>query len=61
MLVIVSNVLADAINSKLDAAIAQCPDAAKDRKELYRQLLVYFDEHGEIPDFELVRKGQGDG
>lgn len=52
-LVIVPNSLRDAINAKLDAAIEACPDAAKDRAELYRQLLAYFNEHGELPDFRL--------
>ena len=51
--VIVPNELRDAINVKLDAAIAACPDAVKDRDALYHQLLAYFDEHGEIPEFSL--------
>ncbi len=53
MLVIVPNSLSDAINKKLDAAIAKCPDAEKDRDTLYQQLLTYFDEHGVVPDFTL--------
>jgi hypothetical protein len=52
---IVPNELRDAINAKLDTAIAACPDAAKDRDDLYNQLLSYFDEHGEIPDFDLAK------
>jgi hypothetical protein len=36
---IVPNELRDAINAKLDTAIAACPDAAKDRDDLYNQLL----------------------
>ena len=53
MLVIVPDSLRDAINKKLDAALAECPDAEKDREHLYGQLLDYFNEHGVIPDFTL--------
>lgn len=55
-LVIVPDSLRNAINAKLDAAIEVCPDAAKERAELYRQLLAYFDEHGALPDFHLEAK-----
>ena len=54
--VIVPDSLSSAINLKLDIAIAACPAAAADRAELYRELVAYFDEHGEIPEFELKRK-----
>lgn len=57
-MVIVPNLLADAINTKLDAAIAKYPDAQKDREGLYQQVLNYFDEHGVIPDFDLVRQDE---
>jgi hypothetical protein len=60
MLAIVPNSLRDAINAKLDAAFVQWPDAVKDREELYRQLLGYFNEYGVVPDFSLVKKGQSD-
>jgi hypothetical protein len=53
MIVIVPNSLRDAINEKLDAAIAICPQAEKERDALYHRLLEYFDEHGVIPDCEL--------
>jgi hypothetical protein len=56
MFVIVPNYIADAINAKLDAALAECPDAAKDRDALYEQLLGYVNEHGVVPDFSLKRK-----
>jgi hypothetical protein len=55
---IVPTYIADAINAKLDAAFAQCPDAAKDREILYGQLLDYFDEHGVVPDFKLGLKAK---
>lgn len=56
MLVIVPNSLRDAINAKLDAAFVECPDAATDRDELYQKLLEYFDKHGSLPGFSLVKK-----
>lgn len=55
MLVIVPNSLRDAINAKLDAALAACPAAAPDRDLFYRQLLAYFNDHGVVPDFTLER------
>jgi hypothetical protein len=55
-LVIVPNELRDAINAKLDAAIATEPGAALDRDELYSQLLAYFDEHGQLPEFVIAKK-----
>lgn len=57
-MVIVPDSLRNAINNKLDAAIAEVPDAAKDRDELYQQLLEYFDEHGVLPDFSLVNTAE---
>ena len=54
--VIVPNSLQDAINEKLDVAIAECPEAVADRHLFYAQLLEYFHEHGELPDFTLAKK-----
>lgn len=54
MFVVVPDSLRNAINNKLDAAIADCPDAAKDRDALYGQLLAFFNEHGRVPDFTLA-------
>lgn len=54
--VIVPNYISDAIYAKVDAAIANAPDAAPDREYFYGLLLKYFDEHGSIPDFELKAK-----
>ena len=56
MLAIVPDDLREAIEARLDEAIASCPDAAADRDELYRQLLSYFHEHGVIPNFSLEKK-----
>ena len=56
-IVIVPNTLRDAINKKIDSALTDCPEAAPDRDIFYQTILNYFDEHGELPDFKLVRKG----
>jgi hypothetical protein len=56
MILIVPTALHDAINSKLDAALAECPGTQlDDREALYAQLLEYFDEHGVVPEFRLVK------
>ena len=56
MVYVVPNMLADAINKKLDQEIAKEPAAEKCREYLYKQLLQYFIEHGVIPKFSLQRK-----
>lgn len=53
---VIPNSLREAINAKLDEQIRLAPDAEKDRETLFRQLVDYFDEHGVIPDFSLVKK-----
>lgn len=54
--VIVPNGLADAIYAKVDAALEKCPQLKAERENIYRDILSYFNEHGEIPDFELRGK-----
>ena len=54
-MVIVPDVLHEAIKRKLDAAIVLWPDAQEDYEHLYSQLLDYYNEHGEIPDFSLTK------
>lgn len=56
-IVVVPNDLRDAINAKLDAALAECPEAAPDREHFYDTLLNYYDEHGSLPDFHLAKYG----
>ena len=56
---VIPNSLRDAINAKLDAAIADVPDAEKDREHLYHSLLMYFNEHGVIPDFSITKTEKG--
>ena len=45
----------DAIYQKIDAAIADAPDSARYREHFYCELLRYFDCHGVIPDFSLMK------
>ena len=58
MIVIVPNELRDAINAKIDTALKACPEVASRREEIYRDLVGYFNEHGEIPEFTLQAKGE---
>jgi hypothetical protein len=60
MNVIVPNVVSDAINRALDAAIAECPDAAPDRELFYKKLLAYFSDHGSIPEFSLEKRSDSE-
>ncbi len=55
MFVIVPEALSAAINAKLDAEIAKCPDAANDREHLYMQVLAHFNDYGRMPEFTLAR------
>lgn len=52
---IVPNYVRDIINTKLDEALAgrSVPDA--DRNQMYCDLLNYYDDHGEIPEFTVSR------
>lgn len=59
--VIVPNSLRDEIYAKVDAAIAEVPDAAPDRECFYSELLNYYNEHGVIPNFSLQKKAAGCG
>ena len=59
-MLIVPNYVRDAINAKLDAALAEVPAAEKDREHLYHGLLMYFNEHGVIPDFTLAKTAEAD-
>ena len=47
--------LIDAINRRLDRAIEDCPEAAKDREFLYDQCLLAVDRYGYIPEFSLEK------
>lgn len=54
--VIVPNYLRDAIYRKIDAELTKYPEATPDRECFYSQLLDYFNEHGEIPDFSIGKQ-----
>lgn len=56
MFVIVPDYIYDEITAKLDAAIAEHPDAEKDRDVLRSQLVAFVDEHGYVPEFTLAAK-----
>lgn len=58
--VIVPNVVQDAIIAAMDAQIAMLPpDGQAEVKgcytQIYAQLLAYYDETGQIPDFNLTK------
>lgn len=54
---IVPDSLRHAINAKLDAALADAPDAEKYRDMLYHELLWFFSDHGYLPEnFSIVKK-----
>jgi hypothetical protein len=55
-LFIVPDSLRNAINAKLDAALADVPGAAKDRDHLYHELLCFFNENGYLPKFSIGKK-----
>lgn len=57
-MVIVPDSLRDAINRKLDEAIAACPGAEVDRTVFYQELLAYYNEHGELPEFTIEPNGE---
>lgn len=53
MLVIVPNSLRNAILTKIDEQLAEYPELASHRDDIYGRLLAYYDEHGTIPEFTL--------
>lgn len=56
MLIILPNYISDEIDRRIDAAIANTPDAAPDR-ELFRETLIaHFAETGTVADFTLAKK-----
>lgn len=55
-LFIVPDVLRHAIDAALDKAFAECPEApAGERRQHYEFLLCFFNEHGYVPEFSLVK------
>jgi hypothetical protein len=56
--VIVPNVISEEIYARIDAVLAEIPDAAPDRELFYQRLLAFFDEHGYVPEFSLAKGDQ---
>ena len=58
-IVVVPDSLREAINEKLDAAFEQAAVEPKpeERESTYSSLLAHFNEHGEIPEFTITKKG----
>lgn len=54
--VIVYNDLRDAIYRAVDAALEKAPQFRPERESIYKDILAYYDEHGQIPDFHLEAK-----
>lgn len=55
MLIVLPNYVSDRIDAMLDAEIEKHPDAASDRDLFRQQLVNYFAQTGEIPEFTLAR------
>lgn len=55
MYVIVPDFVAEAINTALDRELANFPEASVSRGHLFDQLLEWYNEHGELPDFRIVK------
>lgn len=53
---VVPNYIGDEIDRVLDKALADVPDAIKDRPVLRSQLIDHFAKHGVIPEFSIQRK-----
>lgn len=57
MLVVVPNEVRDAINVKLDAALAKWPNIGpREREVLFREILAIYDEQGTVPEFDIVKQ-----
>lgn len=55
-IVIIPVQLEKGINEALAKAFENCPAAAKDKDQLFQQLLHFFDQYGYIPEFEVEKK-----
>jgi hypothetical protein len=53
-LVIVPDALREEIYRRIDAKLADWPDAVAERENFYQALLFHFDAHGVIPDFDIA-------
>jgi len=53
---IVPDSLSKQIYARVDEVIAQMPEAAPERDNLYHDLLAIVDEYGYIPEFTVQKK-----
>jgi hypothetical protein len=53
MFLLVPNDVRDLLQTVIDVALDGRPCTDEEREHIYSQLLVYYDEHGTVPDFEL--------
>lgn len=56
MFVIVPNYVSDAINAKIDAFLAEYPEATHAREEMYDAMLEAYNVHGVIADITRPTK-----
>ena len=59
MLLIVPNSLHDAIHESITKVLGGRPCDDESREILYQQILKYYDDHGNIPNFTLTEKASG--
>lgn len=59
MIAVVPNELHDAINRKLDVALVGHETISPtERADLYQVILEYYDEHGELPEFAVIKRDE---
>lgn len=58
MLIILPNIVADAINKRLDEQLARYPQFKEHRAEIYERLVGHFGETGQVPDFTLEPRAE---
>lgn len=61
MTYIVPNELRDAIYEQIDAQIKENHELTPGREEIYGQILEYYNQHGVIPKFKIIKEGNYDG
>ena len=54
-LIILPNYISDEIDRRIDAAIAETPDAAADRELFRESLIAHFAQTGQVASFTLVK------
>ena len=60
-IVIVYQQLIDQLNTALDTAYADAPEAAKGERDIhYNQLLAFVDQYGYVPEFSINKAAMGE-